>query len=252
MRNLLSIILSLLRVSCSTKNKPTYKVTTTVSPTEGGTITLNPSYVVYSGGETVTITGTPSNGWRFVRWEGDWSGETNPSTITMNKDYTVVGIFVKRNYPLTIEVEGYGEVLERVIQQKTTENPYKTVVELTPVLDENYEFVEWGGDLSGSEVPKTITVDGEKTVVAKFRHILEGRKLQRVDSSLSLGGSSTSFETYTYDSNENLIEFIYYNSEGNVVFRYVYYYDSNNNLIEQINYNSNGGVSLRTVNSEVV
>jgi hypothetical protein len=155
-------------LSCGTENKPTYKVTTTVSPSEGGTITLSPSGGVYSEGETVTITGTPSTGWRFVRWEGDWSGETNPSTLNMTKDYSVIGIFEKKNYPLTINIEGEGEVTERVIQQKSTEYPYQTVVELTPVPDNGWRFVEWSGDLSGSEVPKTITVDGEKTVNVKF------------------------------------------------------------------------------------
>lgn len=115
-------------VSCGTENKPTYKITTTVSLSEGGTITLSPSSGVYSEDETVTIQGTPSNGWRFVRWEGDWSGETNPSTITMNKNYSVVGVFERRNYPLTITIEGNGEAQERVIQQKTTDYPYQTIV----------------------------------------------------------------------------------------------------------------------------
>jgi surface protein len=169
MRNLfIFFLLSISILSCGTENKPTYKVTTTVSPTEGGTITLNPSGGVYSEGETVIITANPSNGWRFVRWEGDWSGEANPSTLNMTKDYSVIGIFEKKNYPLTINIEGYGEVEERVIQQKTTEYPYQTVVELTPVHDNGWRFVEWSGDLSGSEVPKTITVDGEKTVNVKF------------------------------------------------------------------------------------
>ena len=155
-------------ISCGTENKPTYKVTTTVSPTEGGTITLSPSSGVYSEGEMITLTATPSNGWYFVRWEGDWSSTLNPSILTMTKDYSVVGIFEKRNYPLTINIDGYGEVEERVIQQKTTEYPYQTQVELTPVPDEGWRFVEWSGDLTGSEFPKQITVDGEKTVTAKF------------------------------------------------------------------------------------
>jgi len=71
MKNLLyTLFIGLFILSCGTENKPTYKVTTTVSPSEGGTITLNPSGGVYSEGETVIITANPSNGWRFVRWEG--------------------------------------------------------------------------------------------------------------------------------------------------------------------------------------
>lgn len=160
------LILGLFTLSCTTANNPTYQLTTTVSPSEGGTI--SPSSGTYSEGETVTLTGTPSTGWRFVRWEGDLSSTQNLSTLTMTKDYSVVGIFEKRNFPLTINIEGFGEVEERVIQQKTTDYPYQTVVELTPIPDEGWRFVDWSGDLNGNEVPKQITVDGEKTVTAKF------------------------------------------------------------------------------------
>jgi surface protein len=89
-----SILLSvILLLSCGTENKPTYKLTTNVSPSEGGTIT--PSTGVFSKDEVVELTGVPTDGWRFVRWEGDWSGETNPSSIVMNKNYNVVGIFTE-------------------------------------------------------------------------------------------------------------------------------------------------------------
>jgi uncharacterized protein (TIGR02145 family) len=168
MKNLfiLPLVLGFFILSCTTANNPTYQITTTVSPSEGGTI--SPSSGTYSEGEVVSLTANPSTGWRFIRWEGDWSGAVNPVNIGMNRNYNIVGIFEKRNYPLTINIDGDGEVEERVIQQKTTEYPYQTIVELTPVPYNGWRFLEWSGDLSGNEVPKQITVDGEKTVTAKF------------------------------------------------------------------------------------
>jgi uncharacterized protein (TIGR02145 family) len=164
-----SLFIVLFILSCGTDNKPTYKITTTVSPTEGGTITLNPPGGVYSEGETVTITGTPtSNGWRFVRWEGDWVGTVSPVNIGVSKNYSIVGIFEKKDYPLTVNIQGSGEVQERVIPQRTTQYPYQTVVELTPIPVNGWRFVEWSGDLTGTDAPKQITVDREKTVTAKF------------------------------------------------------------------------------------
>ena len=164
----LSTLLGFFMLSCTTGNHPTYQVTTTVSPSEGGSITLSPSGGVYPKDEIVTLTATPSTGWRFVRWEDDWNSDQNPSAITMTKDYSIIGIFEKRNYPLTININGYGEVEERVIQQKTTEYPYQTIVELTPVPYNGWRFLEWSGDLTGSESPKRITINGEKNVTAKF------------------------------------------------------------------------------------
>jgi hypothetical protein len=57
MKNLIvTVLLGVLFISCGTENEPTYKLTTTVSPTEGGTI--SPSTGVYSKDEVVTLTGT--------------------------------------------------------------------------------------------------------------------------------------------------------------------------------------------------
>jgi surface protein len=187
MKHLLyTLFIVLFILSCGTENKPTYKVTTTVSPTEGGTITLNPTDGVYSEGETVIITANPSNGWRFVKWEGDWSGEANPVNLGMTRDYNIVGTFVKRDYPLTVNVVGDGTVTERVIQQKTTNYPYQTVVELTPVPAEGSEFVNWSGDVNGTQSPITITIDGQKTVTATFK-----KKNYPVEISIQGEGSVT-------------------------------------------------------------
>jgi uncharacterized protein (TIGR02145 family) len=167
MKHLLySFILLGFLLSCGTENKPTYKLTTTVSPTEGGTI--SPSTGVFSKDEVVELIGTPSTGWRFVRWEGDWSGQVNPVNLGMNRNYNVVGIFEKRNYSLNITIVGNGTVEERIIQQKSTEYPFETVVELTPIPSEGWRFVEWGGDVSGTEVPIQITISDEKNVTATF------------------------------------------------------------------------------------
>jgi uncharacterized protein (TIGR02145 family) len=166
---LFTIFIGLFLLSCGTENKPTYKVTFTISPMNSGTITLTPSGGVYSKGDIVNVTANPtSDGWRFVRWEGDWSGETNPFTLTLTKDYTIIGVFEKRDYTLTVNIEGNGFVEERVIHPKTTQHPYQTVVELTPIPVNGWRFVEWSGDLTGSEAPKQISVDREKVVTAKF------------------------------------------------------------------------------------
>jgi uncharacterized repeat protein (TIGR02543 family) len=41
----------------------------------------------------VTLTATPDSGWQFDGWGGDLSGTTNPTTITMNGNRTVIANF---------------------------------------------------------------------------------------------------------------------------------------------------------------
>jgi hypothetical protein len=168
MKNLFyTLFIGMFLLSCGTENNPTYTLTTTVSPSEGGTI--SPSSGEFPEGEVISLTGIPtSSGWRFVRWEGDWSSSQNPTSITMNRDYSVVGVFERKNYPLNITIIGEGTVEERIIQQKSTEYPYETVVELTPVPSNGWKFQSWGGDLSGSEVPIQVTVSSEKNVTVTF------------------------------------------------------------------------------------
>ena len=154
--------------SCGTENETTYTLTTTVSPSEGGTV--SPSEGEFTEGEQITLTGTPTDdGWVFSRWEGDWSSSSNPTTILMDRNKILVGVFERRDYPLNITIEGEGTVTETIVSQPTTEYSYETIVELTPNPSEGWEFVEWGGDLEGSEVPQLIIVNQQKNVTALFK-----------------------------------------------------------------------------------
>jgi len=88
--------------------------------------------------------------------------------MTSNK--SVVGVFVKRDYPLNINIEGEGTVTEVIVTNPSgREYPHGTTVELTPVPKEGWVFESWGGDLTGNEIPKQITVDKEKNVTVKFK-----------------------------------------------------------------------------------
>jgi uncharacterized repeat protein (TIGR02543 family) len=90
--------------------------------------------------------------------------------MTTNK--SVVGVFVKRDYPLKITITGEGTVEEKIVTNPGgREYPHGTTVELTPKPKEGWVFESWGGDLTGTETPKTIKVDKEKNVTVKFYKI---------------------------------------------------------------------------------
>jgi len=157
-------------ISCVTEEPiPTYTLSTIVSPTDGGIITVSPIAQNYKEGEIVTLTAQPNEHWIFQKWEGDESGNTNPLQMIMNSNKSVSAIFVKRDYPLKITIEGEGTVEEKIITNPSgREYPYGTTVELTPIPKDGWQFDSWGGDLTGSESPKSIKVDKEKNVTVKF------------------------------------------------------------------------------------
>ncbi|MEX2600746.1 MAG: InlB B-repeat-containing protein [Balneolaceae bacterium] len=153
--------------SCLTESTQVYFLTTNVSPAEAGTVT--PAEGEYDAGTSVSITAAPSEEhWVFSGWQGAHSGSENPVIIRMNSDKELTATFVKRDYPLTVEVEGGGSVTETVISTKTTDYAHGTMVQLTAEPDDEWAFARWSGDLEGEENPQTITVDEAKSVTAIF------------------------------------------------------------------------------------
>ncbi|MEZ4859926.1 MAG: hypothetical protein R3C14_01395 [Caldilineaceae bacterium] len=67
--------------------------------TGGGAVSTTPEQMTYAYGDRITIYGRPQVGWRFVRWEGDYTGSANPVTITVNNDKTITAVFVKQPVP---------------------------------------------------------------------------------------------------------------------------------------------------------
>ena len=169
MKKLFSFLLIVVLIACS-KDPVIYTLTATANPAEGGTV--SPSSQQYDSGDVATVTATPSAEYVFQSWSGSASGSSPSTTVTMDSDKAVVANFVKKKYALTINVEGEGSVTEKVIKAGVaTDYNSGTVVELTAVPEGEWLFVEWKGDLTGSENPKEITIDKAKTVTAVFVEI---------------------------------------------------------------------------------
>lgn len=152
----------------STSSKKKYQVTINAVPSEGGTV--SPSNSKYKGGRKIIIKETPNEGWEFERWSGDYEDTASTAIITVTKDMDIKAHFSKKVYNLTVTTEGQGSVVKKVIPTSSTKG-YKagTVVKLTAKPDSEWKFVKWTGDLSGSENPSRVTVNGPTKVTAVFQ-----------------------------------------------------------------------------------
>ena len=121
----------------------------------------------YSTGTVVELTANPAEHWLFDHWEGDLTGNTNPTQITVSSAKTVKAVFVKKMYDLTISVEGEGSVSEKVVETKSSYQE-GTIVELTANPADHWVFDHWEGDLTGSNNPARTTVSSSKKVKAVF------------------------------------------------------------------------------------
>lgn len=123
----------------------------------------------YEHGTVVELSANPATGWRFVEWQGALTGSLNPQQLTVDNPKDVTAVFEKKSYALTITTDGQGTVSEEVIQSKTTDYEYDSVVKLTANSGNGWRFVEWQGDITGTNNPVQLTIDDPKNVTAVFQ-----------------------------------------------------------------------------------
>ena len=177
MKNLINLILALctllllLLTTCSDDDTIQYQLTTQVSPAETGTLT--PVSGLYNEGTEIELKATPIAEYVFKNWTGDASGNVNPLKIIMLEDKNITAVFEKVNYSLTIEVIGEGTVNQEIVLAKSSSKDYEsgTTVQLTAVPDDEWVFVEWSGDHTGTENPIQLTMDQAMSITAKFEKV---------------------------------------------------------------------------------
>lgn len=155
-------------ISCS-KDKPIvqYKLSTEITPIEGGAV--SPSSGTFDVGTEVTLTATPSPEYFFKEWAGGMTGTTNPMKLIMSSDKNVSVVFEKRKYPLSIVIEGEGTVTEEIIStEKSSDYPSGTTVRLTAVPSSEWVFIEWKGDVTSIENPTQLVINTSKSVTVVF------------------------------------------------------------------------------------
>src|SRR5690625_4222112 len=123
----------------------------------------------YPGGTTVELTAIADHGWVFSHWEGDLQSSDNPETVTIEEETEITAVFERLDHPLIINIQGEGNVTQKVIQDTdSVDSDADSVIELTAIPETGWLFVRWEGDLEGKENPVKITIDKEKEVTAVF------------------------------------------------------------------------------------
>ena len=154
-------------LSCKEEPDPPrlYTLTTQVTPMEGGSI--SPTVGEYEENTSIEVLATPNDEYVFSGWSGTLSGASNPASLVMNGDKNITAEFVKKQYALTITIDGEGTVEEST---NSLEAAYEsgTVVTLSAKPAEGWEFAAWEGDASGINNPIELTIDDAKSVIATF------------------------------------------------------------------------------------
>jgi len=143
-----------------------------ITPDEGGIVI--PSAGEFLKETSIKIEAQPAEGWIFDGWEGDLEGNENPVTITIDDDKNIIAMFDHEDptvHFLTVETDGEGTV-DVDPDQETYEEGDEVTVTADPAP--GWTFLQWQGDLSGTENPATIVMGNDKSIIAVFEDFGSG------------------------------------------------------------------------------
>jgi uncharacterized repeat protein (TIGR02543 family) len=129
-----------------------------------GTGTMTPATGAYACGSVLTLNATAASGWAFNGFSGDYSGTANPAQIILSQDMSVTANFTQgAACTLTTSVTGSGSIVP-------SSGTYAcgTTISISALPQARWLFNNWGGDLTGTTTPTTITLDRSKNVTASF------------------------------------------------------------------------------------
>ena len=72
---------------------------------DGGSVSRSPNKPLYTYGESVILTATVNDGWRFDGWSGDVNDDKFQSEIVLNQSSVVTATFIQEYYTVLVDVE---------------------------------------------------------------------------------------------------------------------------------------------------
>lgn len=116
----------------------------------------------------VKLTAVPKEGWEFTSWGAGIGSTTNPINVTVDSDKDISVVFSRKKFNLIVTVNGDGTFTEEIVVQPG-QYDYETQVKLTAFPpEEGWEFTSWSGDITSTENPIVISVDGTKNITVNF------------------------------------------------------------------------------------
>ena len=154
-----------------------HSLTTSVTPTDAGTVTAAPEMEVYKEGTTVTLTAKRNFGYSFKEWQIDGSSVSTSETLTLTMDGDKIVTAVFDPIPVYTLTAKCTNDAERSLGTVTFspndhEGRYEAGTIVTAVAQESkiLKFMQWTDeyDNAGISATRTLTVNGDMELVADY------------------------------------------------------------------------------------
>ena len=144
---------------------PTYTITVSANPTEGGTVTGGGTF---QQGQSCTLTATPATGYNFVRWTKNGQQVSTNATYTFSVTESAAFVAQFQLQSCAIFVSAYP--VEGGIATGGGSYLYGDNVTVTATANEGYDFISWveGDIVVSTEANYSFTVTGSRSLTAIF------------------------------------------------------------------------------------
>ena len=132
-----------------------------------GTTDPEPGVYIVDRGTEVRLEAIPNNNWEFVRWKDDIDTTDRITSVIMDRSKVVTAEFARKQFKLTIEVRPpLGGTTEPWPGVHYVDAGSTVRIEAFPA--ENYRFIRWDGDASGTNLTTWVYMNRDKHVIAIF------------------------------------------------------------------------------------
>jgi YD repeat-containing protein len=142
------------------------RFTVLIRPPDSGTVSLSPDKAAYTHGEIINLNAAPDSCYDFDRWQGACAGETGDNCVLTidGPNQTVEALFSIKTMLLTASAEN-GQIM---LLPRGGSYDCGTQVQLLAISENQYQFTQWQGDMSGTQAVNSLIMDSDKTVTTIF------------------------------------------------------------------------------------
>ncbi len=137
----------------------------------GGTVTKNPDAAGYLYGTDLTLTATPTPGWSFVGWSGDYTGTDPVAVVPVTGNMNITATFDQDTYTLEtlIITEGVGLGGTITVDPVQPTYLYGEAVTITVTPELGWTFTGWEGEgVSGTDPVLHLSMSQNVVAIAKL------------------------------------------------------------------------------------
>lgn len=120
---------------------------------------------VYEHGSFLRITAVPDDGWRFIGWAGDLSGNRLTQSFVINSDKNIIADF-HPVHTLIISSTGHGTTTPR---PGTYQYDHGSRIYVSALAESGWKLDQWTGDISGRDSTRILTMNSDKKIAADFQ-----------------------------------------------------------------------------------